>query len=41
MLESPKLMPSTVRIAVVDKPYMVVAKMCDVLYGAGVESPTT
>jgi hypothetical protein len=31
MLESPKLTPSTVRLAVVDKPYMVVAKMCDIL----------
>jgi hypothetical protein len=31
MLESPKLTPSTVRLAVVDKPYMVVAKMRDIL----------
>jgi hypothetical protein len=31
MLGSPKLTPSTVRLAVVDKPYMVVAKMCDIL----------
>jgi hypothetical protein len=31
MLESPKLTPSTVRLAVVAKPYMVVANMCDIL----------
>lgn len=31
MLQSPTLTPATIRIAVVDKPYMVVAKMCDIL----------
>jgi hypothetical protein len=31
MLKSPRLTPSTVRLAVVDKPYMAVGKMCDIL----------